>query len=255
MDLILVSGRPSSPEDPAGRQRIAPLAEGLVALGHRVRWIRPLRSGEGESEPIDGVQILGVESPVPDFAAISSRLYDVPNERLLVRELREDPPDLVHVDGYGGTSAYLTTWLSERMGIPVTVLADPLAPILCHRGTFLDETGDDCDRFDEPTRCLECCTTPFEGGLTEGESWRARHLAWLGPLAPSPVLANFENRLDMMIHGLDSADRVYVYDDEQAEKLKRCGLPRKVVVGYPTAHQASAWLKQFEELVATHTPS
>lgn len=247
MNLMFVTGRPSGPGPDAARDAVRMLSGSFVERGDRVRWLCPRLEGESLPSAPVGVEVLGVESRLPDFAEVTSRLYDVPNERVFVDLLRSDPPDLVHVQGFGGTATYLIPWLCERMGIPAVVVADPIEPSLCARQTLVDERGEGCVRWAEAARCLECCTTPFEGGMTEAQARKARSRGWLGLLAPRPVLADFENRLDMVVNGLDSAACVLVGDESAAEALARAFLPKRARVGVPELADVGSWAALYAE--------
>ena len=241
MDVMVVSPRARTGAvhprtEPAERH-----VRALVAAGHRVRWLRPVPEG-GSDAPVEGAETVAFHDPVPAFREVYDRFYHVSLETRMCEWLRDDPADVVLVDGYGGVTTSLPPWFARRLGIASVAVAEPIVDIVCHRGTLVDEAGAACDRWDEPGRCLTCCTVPFQGVPTRRTARLARWTRWLGPLAKPPRLSDFENRIDMWVHGLDAADVVLVADEAGRDALERALLPmRAVAVGVPEPEDLPAW--------------
>ncbi|MBK8976024.1 MAG: glycosyltransferase [Planctomycetes bacterium] len=243
MDVVLVSARARHDAPHPRSAAAAELASALAGAGHRVRWV-------GTAAPASdaGVEVRVVDAPRPAFAAVEDMLYNVPVERQLSAWLRDDPPEVVHVDGFGGACSHLTAWLSARLGVPSLVVAAPFAELVCHRGTLIDGAGAACTRWDDAERCFDCCTTPGPGALSAGAAFWARVTRSFGPLSRVPRLVDFENRLDMVIHGLDVADVVVLATEADRAALDALALPmRGVRVGIPAATDVAGWIALYAD--------
>lgn len=254
MDLLYVSPR-TAPGDPpsAARARVAGLVELAAAAGHTVRWLVPTAGGERVQAPA-GVEVIACPGEVPPPHRVQERLYQVDLEVRLAAAVRVRLPDVVHVDGYGGISSYLASWIPARLGARVVAVVDSMGDLLCARRTLRDETGAVCDAWDDPGRCQVCCSRPCGGGPPDGESprWRglmSRATRGLGPLSWTPRVGDFANRLDLVIHGLDAASLVLVPDESAKQALQRARLPlRAVGVGYPVEADLDAWLTVYRSI-------
>ncbi len=198
------------------------------------------------AEQTPGANIRRVDSPRPGFAAVAAQLANIPGENALSMELRQDPPDLVHLFGYGNCGSTSMPWLCARLGVPSIVSLD-LGESLCHRGTLIDATGQPCRRWDDPQRCLECCLTPVGAGLTRGQARRAKLLRILGALSPYPSLVAFQNRADIIIGGLQFAQRIMVADEDAASALIDLGVAAKLIQIEPEIGDP-AWSELYHEV-------
>ncbi len=254
MDLLYVSPR-TAPGDPpsAARERVARLVGLAVAAGHSVRWLVPTAVEERVLAPA-GVEVIACPGEVPPAHRVQERLYQVDLEVRLAATVRARVPDVVHVDGYGGVSSYLASWIPARLGARVVAVVDSLEDLLCARRTLRDETGAVCDAWDDPERCQICCSRPCGGGPPDGESprWRgvlSRATRGLGPLSWTPRVGDYANRLDLVIHGLDAASLVLVPGESAKQALQRARLPmRAVVAGYPAEADFEAWLTVYRSI-------
>ena len=175
-----------------------------------------------------GLNIRRVQSKTPSFTAVEAQLADVSGELALSQELRQDPPDLVHLFGYGNGGSAAMPWLCARLGVPSIVSLD-LGEALCHRGTLIDATGQACTRWDDPQRCLDCCLAPAGAGLTQAQARRAKMLRFLGALSPYPSLTAFQNRADIIIGGLLFTQRIMVANEDAASSLIDLGVAEKQI--------------------------
>jgi hypothetical protein len=151
-------------------------------------------------------------------------------ERRLVEELREEPPQVVHALGFGEGAPAPLLWIAERMGVyPVVTLR--ARELLCHRESLVDEQGRNCTAWNDVRRCVECCLTAFEGGLTAAQARLGRWLEPLGGWSPYPNRHAFRNRLEMLLGGIDHAEMVLVGSQEDREllDLARVSVPIQVL--------------------------
>ena len=202
---------------------------------------------EGEAAPAaEGIELIPVEDRPPPFRSVLRHISDPALERRFTVLLRETPPDVVHLTAFGGSTPSNLAWIAERLGVPSAVRVD-LAEVLCHRGTLVDETGAACTRWSEPDRCVACCGTPYDGGLTGVQAVLARLLRLLGGASPFPNRLGFRNRLDLLVYGLLSARCVLVEDEEARAVLGRAGVPRRRMRIVPEGLGADRWVEVYRD--------
>ncbi|MEM7200791.1 MAG: hypothetical protein AAF628_11025 [Planctomycetota bacterium] len=205
------------------------LAARLAAAGHAVRWICPLADGEHEVEPA-GVDLRPVVSSTPHFTAVEDGLCDVPTERAVSVAVRGRLPAVVHHLAFGGGQSANASWVAERLGARVVVSVDA-RELLCHRGTLIDQDGQDCDGWRSEERCAACCLTPYSGGLSEREARRAGSWWWRLPgvagWSPYPVPVTFQNRRDLLLGGLLPASEVWINDEAERARLVAAAVPEQ----------------------------
>lgn len=242
MDVALISPRSAGTPPHPAHGFVASLSRALVDEGHAVRWLRPVVAGESTVD-VDGVRVIDAPTRRVPFRSVVHRLSDLPTERALSSAFRDAPPDIAHVHGFGGASSYMVPWLAERLGVPVVVVADPIAESLCHRRTLVDEKGHDCGAWTSPERCAACCRAPgTDDGLGRGQALVASLLRPLGGRSPFPSPVDFHNRLDMVAQGLTSARIVCVADEIAAGAAVRLGVSRRTLrVGVPDP-DAAEWM-------------
>lgn len=229
MDILLVSGRSRGPEPHPSRELAAELARDLACLDHRVRWLCPVLRGGGPAVQLPpGASFRPVVSRPPRFRAVQNSTSDTPLDCALTEEIRRELPDVVHVLAFGGASSVGLPWIADRLGVPV-VVSTSAHELLCHRGTLINERGEDCTAWNQPERCVTCCMTAFGGGLTEREARRGRRLRFLGPWSPYPQALAFTSRLDLLVGALISATRVLVDDVDQLQHLVGAGVPARAL--------------------------
>lgn len=193
--------------------------------GHVVRWICPAAGVPARPESLPAeVDWLPVASTPPGFGAVQGRLADIPTEARMAGAIRDRLPGLVHVLEFGGDSSVNLPWIAERLGVPAVVNV-ARAPALCHRGTLVDETGTACERWLDARRCTECCLTPFPGGLTPAQAWRARLRRRLPLPTPYPSDEKFLSRVELVWTGLQAANLILVPEAEDVAALTSLGLP------------------------------
>ena len=222
LDLILVSGRHFDVEQ--RRKALARdrrLAVDLAERGCVVRWLYP--EGDGHDEVADGVSLLPVRTVVPGFRSVEARLNDPPLEQTLNRSVRADLPDVVHALAYGAGTSTNVPWLADRLGVPSVVTLEG-KEMLCHRGTLINERGENCSEWNRAERCAECCLTPFAGGLGPAAAACGRLLARLRWISPFPQDIDFQNRLELVTAGLMIAQRVVVTRIEDVGLLQQAGV-------------------------------
>ena len=123
------------------------------------------------------------------------------------------------------------------------------AAVICHRGTLVDWTGRPCENWIDPRRCRRCTTTRGADALGAIGSFGAALLRPLRGLSPFPAKADFENRLDMLAHGLSPASRVFVPTPAVLEALATLGVSTRTFrVGPPNADDVAAWLSVYREI-------
>jgi hypothetical protein len=249
MDLVLLSARSPAPGVDHSAEAVAGLAAGLARTGcHRLRWLRPVVGGEAPLS-IDGVQTIRIATRRVPFRSVVSRLVDLPTERALSAALREAPPDLLQIHGFGAASSCLGPWIADRLGVPSLVVVDDLAELLCHRRTLIDAAGQGCSVFDEPERCARCCRAASPDGLGAFAALAAALLRPVAGLSPFPARVDFENRLDMLVSGLLAARQVRVRGAAEAAALVAVGVPPRLVVpGLPA--DVAGWEQVWRGLLA-----
>ncbi len=195
--------------------------------------------------PPEGVRLLALESPLPPFSNITARLGDLATERVLSRELRSDPPDILHLHGFGNTGSTSIPWLAGRLGVPSLVSLD-FAEAFCHRGDLIDYEGRSCERVDEPARCLQCCLSSFPGGLSPLQSRMAKALRGLGGLSPYPNLVSCMNRLDLVLGGLGAASLLILENAAVLQRLSELGIAaRSLRISPAVDADAAQWLELY----------
>ena len=144
-----------------------------------------------------------------------------------------------------------TAWLADRLGVPVLIVARPFEPLVCHRGTLVDQVGAACVVFDDPDRCMACVCTRWEHGLGPAAAWLAKVLRPLGGWSPFPSRMQFENRIEKVMQGLASARRVLVQDPSHVPILVSLGVPQRAVeIGIPADHDVDAWRERYARAIA-----
>ncbi len=227
MNIALVSPRRERDAEVV-HEMTARLASDLVSRGHSVEWLALLTpDGAAPTAPAD-VELVIHRAKVAPYRDVLNRIFELGAEALLTERTRAAPPSVVHFLGFGGVTSVHLPWITDRLGVPTVVSVDA-AEALCHRGTLVDETGSDCDAFDDPARCTECCLVAGPDGLTGGQARIGRLLRGLGDLSPYPNRTAFENRLDSTVGSLYFAHAVVVADGTTRERLQRLGVSKRVL--------------------------
>ncbi|MGE0145252.1 MAG: glycosyltransferase family 4 protein [Planctomycetota bacterium] len=251
MKILFVGPRGSDPSTTALQTQLVEMVEAAAARGHRVRLVQPRVGGATMRRP-ESVSCDFVDTREPPFRKVAERLVDIPTERTLSARLREDPPEVVHVHGFGGRSSYLSPWLGERLGYPVVIaVVDELA-LLCHRETLIDAAGAPCEVVDDPARCRRCCRAADRNALGRFGAVLARLTSPLRGIGPYPTVNAFANRLDMVSHGLSTADVVCVRDAGIADRLVRMGVPSRGLRSPIAAPKSTAWDEVWRQAIALH---
>ena len=226
--LILASGRFAGPA--ASLSRAAAFAHALAEQGCDVRWLLPQGpDAAGPSLPAGStVGLLPVESATPRFSSVQDRLLDPASDQVLMRAIRSRMPDLVHVLNYGGATSVNLSWAAVRLGARCLISVDA-APTVCHRGDLRFRGAEECERFQDPDRCADCSLTAAPGGLSSPRAFLGRVLRALKmPLNPYPLPIHFENRQDLLVGGLQYAERVVVADEVERHRVGRLGVRDEV---------------------------
>lgn len=226
--LILVSGRFASPDVP--RARDAAFAHALTGRGCDVRWVVPQASTAAVSELPTGSSVcaIPVVSQAPRFAAVQGRLLDPVSETVLMQAIRAQMPDLVHVLDYGGCTSVNLSWVTSRLGVGC-VVSVPADSTVCHRGDLRYRGAEGCDRFGDPERCSACCLAAATGGLSAWQSFLGRILRTLRlPFNPYPLPLKFENRQELLVGGLQCAERVIVIGETERQRVSTLRLRDEV---------------------------
>jgi len=132
------------------------------------------------------------------------------------------------------------------MGAPVVMSVEP-TELLCHRGTLIDDSGAQCEEWSQPARCVACCMTPFDGGLSSTQARAGRILRLLGPWSPYPKEFEFENRLDLLIGGLTWATTILVDDEAARDRLVKAGSPSRAIRVIADPLDAKALVQLYRE--------
>lgn len=244
MRILLVSTR-GGPEEGSWGDLAAAHAELLSRAGQEVSWLHVRAEMDALPQVPQGIRFLPLESQVPPFRMVTARLGDLNAEQALSKEIRPDPPDLLHVFGFGGTGSTSIPWLAGRLGVPSAVSLD-LAETLCHRGNLIDFEGSDCERRDDPQRCWDCSLTPFAAGLSPIQARLARISSIAGGLSPYPNLISFQNRLDLIRGGLAAASRLLLEDERSIAALQEFGIAQQLMMIRPDPEaKASHWLELY----------
>ena len=161
------------------------------------------------------------------------RLLDPLSEKVLMQSIRGQMPDLVHVLDYGGCTSVNLSWVTSRLGADcvISVHADST---VCHRGDLRYRGAEDCDRFGDPERCSACCLAAATGGLSAWQSFLGRTLGTLRlPFNPYPSPLKFKNRQELMVGGLQCAERVIVAGETERQRVSTLGLRDEVLEVLP----------------------
>ena len=245
--LILVSGRFLDPSAPHTRD--AAFAQALAERGCDVRWVVPVHSLASAPELAQGsaVRLLPVVSPAPGFAAVKSRLVDTPTDSLLMESVRCELPDLVHVLDYGGCTSVNLSWVANRLGVNCVVSMESAA-VICHRGDLRYQGREECRQFDSPDRCSQCCLSPALDGLSLPGSMLGRALkAVHAPINPYPTPIDFVTRQELLLGGLQFAERVIVTSEEELDRVSALGVRKEMVEGLPLLGSESDSIDRYLE--------
>ncbi len=186
----------------------------LQRSGLTLRWICP----EAWSVPEQsGVEVFEVNGKAPGFGAVQAQLADANTELLLTQQVRLRMPDVVHILAYGGATSVDLPWLAARLGCK-SMVSLQLAPTLCHRQTLINERGEACSEWSQAQRCLTCCRAKLGAW-----SWTS----FLGPLAPLPHHTDFLSRQELILAGLQMADRLLLPDEEARQVMQEFGVQEK----------------------------
>ena len=247
MDVLLVSRRalPASPSEPHW-SRVAAHRAAVGLAEHegvqRVRWICPLTTAEQPPEGLPPeVELLQVPGGHGSFGDPQDRLCDAAADRELTMQMRSRLPDVVHCFGMGSPGSSALPWVAERMGRAalVSVRAEE---VLCHRLDLQPWNGvGPCGTWDDPDRCVRCCGEAVgqpdvpalaAGGTDPSQDRRA--LTALG----------FQNRLELSVGGLVSAEQILVASGPDQERLIASGLStaKVAVVDDLLAFESSRYL-------------
>ncbi|MHC5062755.1 MAG: glycosyltransferase [Planctomycetota bacterium] len=233
MRILLVSTR-GGPREGSWAEIAARHADLLAKAGEELTWMHVRPPMQAAVEPPEGLRFLALESEAPPFRKVTARLGDLQAETELSRLVRSDPPDLLHLFGYGNTGSTSIAWLAGRLGVPSLISLD-LAETLCHRGDLIDFEGAECRQQDDPGRCLQCCLTPSGPGLSPLQSKLAKGMCILGGLSPYPNLVSFMNRLDLVISGLGEASALLVENEEALQRLEELGVAKRFMQMAPAS--------------------
>ncbi len=187
----------------------------LADAGAEVDWFAPAPPGCSPASTAEATTFAVQDRPLHRVGQANSHIE---LERRLAGLLRVRPAGAVVHLGVGARGSTNVLWLAERMGARVFA-AVRAAEVLCHRGDLVDERGRTCTTFDDADRCSVCCAT----------RWRR---------VPR---REFENRIDLLVAGLQTAAAVLVGSAEEATQLEGLGVPRRnLVVAVP--HEFAAEL-------------
>jgi hypothetical protein len=178
---------------------------------------------------------------------VRSRLDDLPIERVLTVAVREELPDVVHALAYGAGASLNLPWLAERLGVPCVVTLRT-KEAFCHRGTLINESGEDCNAWNQPERCAQCCLTPTPDGLGPVAAACGRLLARLQWISPYPQDLDFLNRLELVVGGLASAQRMLVAEPSDSELLEQAGV-KVPTVCLEDPYDAEALVEVYREMM------
>ncbi|MBL8731321.1 MAG: hypothetical protein JNN13_03010 [Planctomycetes bacterium] len=190
----------------------AALCNGLAARAVPVTWLRVIVGDASASAPAPAPALPGVvvlehrraAAPLPQVAAANE---DTALELTLVRLLRPLGADaaVVHLGaGAGGSPNVL--WLADRLGLR-TFAGLRFAELVCARGDLRHRTGTTCSRFDDAEWCRRCCAS----------GWRKPHQSEL------------QNRFDLLLGSLLTAERVVVDSSAGEALLRQAGLAQDAI--------------------------
>lgn len=248
--LILVSGRFLDPSAPHTRD--AAFAQALAERGCDVRWVVPVDSLASTPELAEGssVRLLPVVSPIPGFAAVQGRLVDTPTDSFLMESVRHELPDLVHLLSYGGCTSVNLSWGANRLGVNCVVSMES-GPVICHRGDLRYRGREECRQFDSPDRCKVCCLSSASDGLSLLGSIVARALnAVRAPINPYPTAVEFVIRQELLLGGLQFAERAIVTSEKERDRISALGVRREMVEALPPIDSESDSIDRYLEFYA-----
>lgn len=184
------------------------LARELLAGGAQVVWFPVVAErAEAPSAPPGIHSFAGSLLRRVPLHRVEAGTLDLPLEAALTRELRARPASAVVQVGVGARGSPNLLWIAERMGIaPFAVVRG--SEVVCQRGDLVDRSGVRCAEFRDAARCAGCCSA----------SWWRRARG-----------ADIQNRLELLVAGLQVARRVLVGDEAEADWLEQVGVPRRVL--------------------------
>ena len=255
VDVLLINGRRPGPSPHRSMAVVEKLARGLHERGHDVRWLCLLAGEEPAQEAVDGVRQTVCRAPIHPFRSVQGRLFDPVGELALTRELRDEPPDVVHLFSCAGATSPMLAWICGRLGVPLLLDVD-FAETVCHRGDLVDWTGAPCAQFDDAARCTKCCRTASAGGPTRGGALLGALFAPLRGLSPFPKAVDFLNRLDVIVYSMMSAELIVVDTEANARSLAAAGVPERLLHAETRGIvDVDHWVEVYSELGGLATES
>lgn len=184
------------------------LARELLAGGAQVVWFPVVAErAEAPSAPPGIHSFAGSLLRRVPLHRVEAGTLDLPLEAALTRELRARPADAVVQVGVGARGSPNLLWIAERMGIaPFAVVRG--SEVVCQRGDLVDAGGVSCVEFRDAARCAGCCSA----------SWWRRARG-----------GDIQNRIELLVAGLQVARRVLVGEEAEANWLEQVGVPRRVL--------------------------
>ncbi|HED64732.1 MAG TPA: glycosyltransferase, partial [Planctomycetes bacterium] len=225
------------------------LAQGLLARGHEIHVLHPVRDGHAprytlESVREEGVSVHLLHNPGDPSKRFEPSWHDERVERVfdgLVERLR---PDRVHF-------TYLLWGLSvglvERAraaGVPALVTLTDYG-LLCHRGQMFRGDLTRCDGPRPAAECARCIRAPGPFDLAplprRLKALAAEALAAVGGARRVVVPADLERRERAVRAALAAADRLIAPTAALARRFVRAGVPEHELTTLPYAFEEAPY--------------
>ncbi|MEX1025186.1 MAG: glycosyltransferase [Planctomycetota bacterium] len=219
------------------------MVRGLIARGHEVRVLHPVRDGSRPRYTLESVDVAGVPVRLLHNAGdpqkrFTPSFHDPEVERAFRAALDDWRPDCVHFTYLlWGLSIGLPGVARER-GIP-SVLTVTDHGLACHRGQFFDADLVHCHGPQPPAVCARCVRRPARFDHSAGEvalrRAAAELLAAFGGFGRVVVEADLARREAAVRAALECLTLIVAPTEVIAEPLLTLGLPRERVRVLPYA--------------------
>ena len=225
------------------------LVRGLLARGHDVLVLHPLRDGERprytlERVEEDGVSLALLSNAGDPRKGFRASYRDERVEECFAELLAQERPDVVHALYLGWGLSYGLPRVATQAGVPcLATLTDYGA--FCHRGQMFDHRLERCEGPHPPAICARCIREPAPFDLPpRGLAWKrmaVRLAAALGGGGRVVMPADVAAREEAVAEAIEHLAHCIAPTASLARVAERGGVPAEKLSVLPYAFDTSAY--------------